>query len=115
VDHDPQALLELLAVSSQKDARPLVLISQSVALSAEKPRVKGTTTVLGTAPDGALEVATKYVVVYPFDVPDRGVGSRVAGVHQRVTWRMYDPSKSASENSGLWLFQIEEYYFNRDP
>lgn len=114
VGHDPTPLQELLASNSWKDTPPLVRISRSVELSADAPRIKGTTIVRGTASDGALEIVTNYVVVYAFDVSDRGVASRIAGVHSQVTWRVYDSSEYLSEDSGLWLYQSKGYKFNID-
>src|SRR5262249_8956691 len=70
----------------------------------------------GTETDGmaTLEVITNYIFVYAFDVPNRGVGSRQAGVHMEVTWWVYDPNRVVPDDQRLWIHASDGYTFNMD-
>ena len=127
VEHDPTVLLAQLAPSLRDEerrrfaepavTRSAVLISPGVRLAGEPPRVSGRSTVRTARHDNgltALEVITNYVVVYAFDVPDRGVGSRLALIHQEITWAVYPPKKVAKPDRGLWIMSAPAYVFNID-
>lgn len=126
VDHDPSKVLAAMAPGSRKYAReryrdpanpePAVLIADSVRLSDETPRVKGRTTVRAGTDDGlrTLEIVTNYVIVYPFDVPDRGPRSRIAIVHKQITWQVYRDGDVRASARGVWLVESKGYTANID-
>jgi hypothetical protein len=127
VDHDPAALLALIAPSTRDDIRKQyadptkatlgVLISPAVRLAADQPRVDGRTTIRAAKDsDGreVLEIITNYVVAYAFDRPDRGPGSRIALAHQQISWWVYHSNAVRTGDRGLWLNTFDGYQFNVD-
>jgi hypothetical protein len=127
VEHDPAALLRLLAPTDRarvregyrKPGRATAgpLVSPTVRLSAEPPRVDGRTTIRAVKDDSGtphLEIITNYVVVYAFDVPDLGPGSRLVVVHEAITWWYYRGERVAPRDRGLWLAGGPGYTFGMD-
>lgn len=126
VDHDPKAVVAGLAPSSQTQVaqlyqdparfRAVPLISKKARLTEELPRVKGKVTVRAATDDQRhpLEVVTNYVVIYPFAVPDRGPGSRLAVSHVEFTWRVYHSAEVNPADQGLLYHGSTGYMYNID-
>jgi hypothetical protein len=127
VDHDPSAILALVPPDARADFRAAyadpaahswgVLLSPAAKPAADQPRVDGRTTIRAATGDEGrpvLEIITNYVVVYPFDVPDTGPGSRVAIRHETSVWWVYRPDTVRAGSLGLWPHDTDWYASNID-
>lgn len=125
VDHDPAAVLALLAPASRETMTKryrepaatgdLPLISSKVRLADEPPRASGHVTIrTGTDRGQPLEIVTNFVVVYPFAVPNTGPNSRLAISHFEYIWWIYHADEVTPDDRGVFFRSSNGYAFNID-
>ncbi|GAB3145776.1 hypothetical protein GCM10027290_26270 [Micromonospora sonneratiae] len=81
----------------------------------EKPRARGQITYRSTRDENGyrvLEITTKFVWVYPFDVPNMTPGDALVVVGDELVWHIPHPDDVRASSRGLWLATSQSYASN---
>jgi hypothetical protein len=127
VRHNPEPFLNLVAPDDKTVLRKdfttnnfkvfATQLAPGAKPAKEAPRVTGKITYRSiTTGQGlrALEITTKFVWVYPFQVSTSRPGDDLVVVRDELVWHLLEPTKVTKSSRGLWLFNGQSYASNID-